>query len=169
MPSDANVKAAQAVVISRQRLQKGLYRDASNAPNRPFSLRDAERRYPGSKWPSIARIVKKLEAANSADYNDVIEPVIGRPRLFSEEEDEAIVCFIIWMQKSGVPASKAEIEDAANTIRSRRDPGAVPVGKMWYRRFRDDHPELDTSILKVKEAARFEYEEAGVEETKQWN
>ncbi|KAF4448245.1 hypothetical protein F53441_8331 [Fusarium austroafricanum] len=39
---------------------------------------------------------------------------------------------------------------------------------MWYRRFRDDHPELDTSILKAKEAARYEYEEAGVEETKQW-
>ncbi|RYC77641.1 hypothetical protein BFJ63_vAg19485, partial [Fusarium oxysporum f. sp. narcissi] len=39
---------------------------------------------------------------------------------------------------------------------------------MWYRRFRDDHPELDTSILKSKEAARYEYEEAGVEETKQW-
>ncbi|RKK90484.1 hypothetical protein BFJ68_g16437 [Fusarium oxysporum] len=39
---------------------------------------------------------------------------------------------------------------------------------MWYRRFRDDHPELDKSILKAKEAARMEYEEAGVEETKQW-
>jgi hypothetical protein len=39
---------------------------------------------------------------------------------------------------------------------------------MWYRRFRDDHPELDISILKSKEAACYKYEEAGVEEMKQW-
>uniref|UniRef100_A0A0D2XR81 HTH CENPB-type domain-containing protein n=1 Tax=Fusarium oxysporum (strain Fo5176) TaxID=660025 RepID=A0A0D2XR81_FUSOF len=39
---------------------------------------------------------------------------------------------------------------------------------MWYRRFCDNHPELDKSILKAKEAARVEYKEAGVEETKQW-
>ncbi|KAH7468018.1 hypothetical protein FOMA001_g15877 [Fusarium oxysporum f. sp. matthiolae] len=93
---------------------------------------------------------------------------MGRPRLLSDDEDEAIVSFVMWMQKSGLPASKSEIVDAVNTIRSRRDADAKPVGKMWYRRFRDDHPELDTSILKAKEAARYEYEEAGVEETKQW-
>ncbi|KAG6989181.1 hypothetical protein FocnCong_v021292 [Fusarium oxysporum f. sp. conglutinans] len=93
---------------------------------------------------------------------------MGRPRLLSDDEDEAIVSFVMWMQKSGLPASKGEIVDAVNTIRSRRDADAKPVGKMWYRRFRDDHPELDTSILKAKEAACYEYEEAGVEETKQW-
>ncbi|KAL9572163.1 hypothetical protein ACKAV7_003651 [Fusarium commune] len=93
---------------------------------------------------------------------------MGRPRLLSDNKDKAIVSFVMWMQKSGLPASKSEIMDAVNTIRSRRDADAKPVGKMWYRRFRDDHPELDTSILKAKEAARYEYEEAGVEETKQW-
>ncbi|RKL16968.1 hypothetical protein BFJ72_g15310 [Fusarium proliferatum] len=168
MPSIPNIKAAQAVVISRQRLQKGLSRDASNRPKKALSLRDAERRYPGSKRPSIARIIKQLEAANTLDYELVIQPNMGRPRLLSDDEDEAIVSFVMWMQKSGLPASKSEIVDAVNTIRSRRDANAKPVGKMWYRRFRDDHPELDTSILKAKEAARYEYEEAGVEETKQW-
>jgi hypothetical protein len=168
MPSDPNLKAAQAVVISRQRLQKGLSRDASNGSKKPLSLRDAEQRYPGSKKSSIARIIKKLEEANTIDFEQVCEPVMGRPRLLSDDEEEAIVSFIIWMQRSGLPASKHEIEDAANTIRSRRDPDTEPVGRMWYRRFRDDHPELDTSILKAKEAARFEYEEAGIEETKQW-
>ncbi|KAG7407488.1 hypothetical protein Forpe1208_v013118 [Fusarium oxysporum f. sp. rapae] len=168
MPSIPNIKAAQAVVISRQRLQKGLSRDASNGPKKALSLRDAERRYPGSKRPSIARIIKQLEAANTLDYELVIRPNMGRPRLLSDDEDEAIVSFVMWMQKSGLPASKSEIVDAVNTIRSRRDADAKPVGKMWYRRFRDDHPELDTSILKAKEAARYEYEEAGVEETKQW-
>ncbi|KAJ0135138.1 Inversin-A [Fusarium oxysporum f. sp. albedinis] len=168
MPLNANIRAAQAVVSSRQRLQKGLSRDASKLIKKPLSIRDAERQYKGANKSSIARIVKQLEAAKTADFSLVPEPNNGRPRLLSDAEEEAIVCFIIWMQKSGLPASKGEIEDAANTIRSRRDPHAQPVSRMWYRRFRDDHPELDTSILKSKEAARYEYEEAGVEETKQW-
>ncbi|RKK71295.1 hypothetical protein BFJ69_g11145 [Fusarium oxysporum] len=168
MPLDVNVRVAQAVVSSRQRLQKGLSRDAANVMKKPLSIRDAERQYKGSHKSSIARIIKKLEEAKTADFSLVPEPNKGRPRLLSDAEEEAIVYFIIWMQKSGLPASKCEIEDAANTIRSRRDAAAQPVSRMWYRRFRDDHPELDTSILKSKEAARYEYEEAGVEETKQW-
>ncbi|CEI63597.1 hypothetical protein FVEN_g6728 [Fusarium venenatum] len=149
MPLDPNLKAARPVVLSRQRLQKGLSRDASNGPKKAFTLRDAEQ-------------------ANTLDFEQVPEPNKGRPRLLSDDEEEAIVSSIIWMQKSGLPASKHEIEDAANIIRSRRDPDAVPVGRMWYRRFCDDHPELDRSILKSKEDARFKYNEAGVEETKQW-
>ncbi|PCD22282.1 hypothetical protein AU210_016072 [Fusarium oxysporum f. sp. radicis-cucumerinum] len=126
MPSDPNLKAARAVVLSRQRLQKGLSRDASNGLKKPLTLRDAECQYPGSKKSSIARIVKRLEEANTLDFEQVPEPNKGRPRLLSDDEEEAIVSFIIWMQKSGLPASKHEIEDAANTIRSRRDPDAVP-------------------------------------------
>ncbi|KAJ0129153.1 Zinc finger BED domain-containing protein DAYSLEEPER [Fusarium oxysporum f. sp. albedinis] len=38
MPSDPNLKAAQAVVISRQRLQKGLSRNASNGPKTALSV-----------------------------------------------------------------------------------------------------------------------------------
>jgi hypothetical protein len=72
------------------------------------------------------------------------------------------------MQRSGLPASKYKVEDIANMLRRRRDPEARPVSRMWYRRFCDDHPELDKSILKAKEAACVEYKEAGVEETKQW-
>ncbi|KAF4331878.1 hypothetical protein FBEOM_14340, partial [Fusarium beomiforme] len=168
MPLNPNIRAAQAVVSSRQRLQKSLSRDASNGPKKPLSIRDAERQYKGSNKSSIARIVKQLEDGKTADFSIVPKPNKGRPRLLSDDEEEAIVSFIIWIQKSGLPASKHEIEDAANTIRSRRDAAAKPVSRMWYRRFRDDHPELDTSILKSKEAARYEYEEAGVEETKQW-
>ncbi|KAJ0134777.1 glycine transporter YMC1 [Fusarium oxysporum f. sp. albedinis] len=55
-----------------------------------------------------------------------------------------------------------------NTIRSRRDTNAKPVRKIWYRRFRDNYPKLNTLILKAKEAARYEYKEAGIKETKQW-
>ncbi|KAG5755687.1 hypothetical protein H9Q69_001353 [Fusarium xylarioides] len=164
MHSAANLRAAQAVVSSRLRHQKGRSRDAA----RPLSLRQAEERFLGSKRASIARIVKKLEAANSLSAEDLPDDRGGRPRLLTEAEEEAIVAFVMWMQRSGLPASKYEVEDAANMLRRRRDPDAKPVSRMWYRRFCDDHPELDKSILKAKEASRVEYEEAGVEETKQW-
>ncbi|PCD21758.1 hypothetical protein AU210_015561 [Fusarium oxysporum f. sp. radicis-cucumerinum] len=168
MPLDANIRAAQAVVSSRQLLQKGLSRDAANVIRKPLLIRDAERQYKGSHKSSIARIVKKLKEAKTADFSLVPEPNKGRPRLLLDAEEEAIICFIIWMQKSGLPASKCEIKDAANIIRSRRDAAAQPVSRIWYRRFRDDYLELDISILKSKEAACYEYKEAGVEETKQW-
>ncbi|GKU16025.1 unnamed protein product [Fusarium langsethiae] len=59
--------AAQAVVSSRLRLQNGRSRDAA----RPLTLRQAEERFRGSKRATIARIVKKLEAANSISVEDL--------------------------------------------------------------------------------------------------
>ncbi|KAG8664402.1 uncharacterized protein FPOAC1_013740 [Fusarium poae] len=140
MPSQSNLRAAQAVVLSRQRLRRGLNRDAAGRRKKPLTLH----------------------------YEDVVDPKMGRPRQLTDEEEEAIVCYIIWMEKSGLPASKWEIEDAALTLRRRRDPDARPVSKMWYSRFRDDHPELAKSILKSREASRAEYEEGGVDDTKEW-
>jgi hypothetical protein len=148
MPSQSNLRAAQAVVLSRQRLRRGLNRDAAGRRKKPLTLRAAEARYAGSARASIGRIVKRLEAANTVDYEDVVDPKMGRPRQLTDEEEEAIVCYII--------------------LRRRRDPDARPVSKMWYSRFRDDHPELAKSILKSREASRAEYEEGGVDDTKEW-
>jgi hypothetical protein len=126
MPTDANLKAARAVVLSRQRLQKGLSRDAAGPPKKPLSFRDAEAQYPGSSRASIARIVKRLEAADTVDYDDVAEPKIGRPRMLTEAEEEAIVTYIMWMDKLGLPALKWEIEDAALTLMRCCDPEVRP-------------------------------------------
>jgi hypothetical protein len=98
MPSLPNLKAAQAVVSSRLRIKRGLARGAAK---KPLTLRDAEARYAGSARASIGRIVRKLEAANSLDYEDVVDPKMGRPRQLTDEEEEAIVNYIIWMDRSG--------------------------------------------------------------------
>ncbi|RKK90485.1 hypothetical protein BFJ68_g16438 [Fusarium oxysporum] len=95
MHSPANFKAAQAVVSSRLRFQRGLSRDASNGTKRPLSLREAEKRYAGSKHTTIGHIAKKLEVANTLDINEVPDPRIGRPRQLTAEEEEAIVAFVI--------------------------------------------------------------------------
>jgi hypothetical protein len=168
MPSQANLKAAQAVVLSRARHQKGLSRDASKVSKQPLSLRNAEARHHGSSRATIQRIVKKLEAANSSDLNDIAFKTAGRPRILTDEEEEAIVAFVMWMERSGLPACKGEVEDAANTLRLRRNPDAQPVSRMWYRRFRDDHPELDKSILKSLDKSREAWEVAGIDDVKEW-
>ncbi|KAM0245825.1 hypothetical protein ACHAP5_005144 [Fusarium lateritium] len=140
-PSSVNVKAAQAVITSRQRFQRGLTRDASSSTKQPLSLREAQARYPGSNRASIDRVIKRLEAANTLNYSEVTEARIGRPKQLTDEEEEGVVAFVIWRKRSGEPASKKEVEEAANTIRRRRDPDAKPVGRMWYSRFRDAHRE----------------------------
>ncbi|OBS15817.1 hypothetical protein FPOA_13410 [Fusarium poae] len=164
----ANLKAAQAVVLSRARHQKGLSRDASKVSKQPLSLRNAEARHHGSSRATIQRIVKKLEAANSSDLNDIAFKTAGRPRILTDEEEEAIVAFVMWMERSGLPACKGEVEDAANTLRLRRNPDAQPVSRIWYRRFRDDHPELDKSILKSLDKSREAWEVAGIDDVKEW-
>lgn len=168
MPSAANLKAAQEVVHSRARAKRGLFRDASGGIKPPLSLRNAVMNNKGASRATVARIVKQLEAANATDFNELPSPAIGRPRILTEEEDEAIVAFIIWMERSGRPASKGEIEDAANTLRLRRDPEAKPVSRMWYPRFREDHPELEKAFLKAAEKSRESWEAGSLADLKEW-
>jgi hypothetical protein len=90
----ANLEAAQAVVSLSVRFKRGLSRHASKR-NRPLSLREAEDRYPGSKRATIGRVVQKLEAANIINISEVPGARIGHPWLLADEEDEAIVDFVI--------------------------------------------------------------------------
>ncbi|OBS17414.1 hypothetical protein FPOA_12063 [Fusarium poae] len=168
MTSQVNLLAGQAVVRSRVRHRRGLISSATGALQQPLSVREAAKRYRGSNRGSISRVIKRLEAANTLDASELVDGIVGRPRLLTDEEEEAIVSFVIWMDRSGLPAAKYEIEDAANTLRRRRDPEAEPLSKMWYSRFQDNHPELQKSILKAREVSRAEYEAAGIEETKEW-
>lgn len=161
MPSNASLKAAREVVQSRARYARGLHRSASIATTQPLSLRAAATRHPGSSRTAIQRFVKVLETGNTPRQ-------VGRPRLLTDEEEEAIVAFVIWMERSGFPASKPEIEDAATTLLQRRNPDARPVSKMWYTRFRGDHPELEQAFLKATEQSRESWEAGGLHDLKQW-
>ncbi|KAJ4073619.1 hypothetical protein NW761_014215 [Fusarium oxysporum] len=94
MHSSANLRAAQAIVSTRQRLLRGRIRDAAREATQPLTLRQAEERFPGSKRATIARIMKKLEAANSLNPEDLPDDRGGRPRLLTDDEEEAIVAFV---------------------------------------------------------------------------
>lgn len=93
---------------------------------------------------------------------------MGRPRLLTDDEDEAIVAFVLWLQRTGLPASKFEVVDAANTLRSRRDPNAQPVSRSWYSRFLKDHPQLQKARLRPVEASRRGFEESEMQETQEF-
>ncbi|KIL95615.1 hypothetical protein FAVG1_00352 [Fusarium avenaceum] len=127
-PSSANIKAAQAVIASRQLFPKSLTRGTSST-KQPLSLREAAARYPGATRASIDRIVKRLEAANTLNYSEVTEVRRGPPRLLTDDDEEGVVAFVIWRKRSGEPASKKEVEEAANTIRRHRDPHAKPTSQ----------------------------------------
>ncbi|EXA35661.1 hypothetical protein FOQG_13222 [Fusarium oxysporum f. sp. raphani 54005] len=106
MLSAANLKAAQQVVYSRALAQRGRSRDASSGIKAPLSVRAAVKNNAGSNKSSVARIIKLLEAANVPDAAAVAFPTMGRPRMLTDEENEAIMAFVIWREGAGLPACK---------------------------------------------------------------
>ncbi|KAG7408735.1 hypothetical protein Forpe1208_v012163 [Fusarium oxysporum f. sp. rapae] len=155
--------ADQAIVVvgDKQTRSRSMDEALSRAMN-DGNLRAQQLRVnPPTFNTSIQRIVRRLETGFTP-------PQVGRPRVLTDEEEEAIVAFVIWMERSGFPASKPEIEDAATTLRQRRNPDADPVSKMWYSRFRDDHPELEQAFLKAAEQSRESWEAGGLHDLQQW-
>jgi hypothetical protein len=160
MSAANNLKAAREVIASRARFANRPHRVAAGV-TKPISVRAATAKHKASSSSAVDRLIKKLENPDS------VRPP-GRPRLLTSEEEDAIVAFVTWMEKAGFPASKAEIEDAANTLRRRRDPEAKAVGKSWYATFREDHPELQKTFLKAVDKSRESWEAGGITDLKEW-
>ncbi|RKK24195.1 hypothetical protein BFJ68_g16573 [Fusarium oxysporum] len=142
-----SVRAAREVIRSRANFANRPQRASSAGIRKPLSIRAATTKYRAYSSSAVDRLVKQLE-------NPDFMRSAGRPRSLTDEEEEAVAAFVIWMEKSGSPASKPEIEDAANTLRRRRDPEAKPVGHYWYSRFCKDHPELQKTFFKAVEKSR---------------
>ncbi|RYP71471.1 hypothetical protein DL769_004696 [Monosporascus sp. CRB-8-3] len=121
--AEANLKAAIEVIRPRASFANKPQRTAASHITKPISVRAATAKYNISSPAAVDRLVKKLQNPDPRPR--------GRPRALTDEEDEAIVAFIIWMERSGSPASKPEIEDTANIPRLGRDQDAKPVNKMW--------------------------------------
>ncbi|KAM4058577.1 DDE superfamily endonuclease [Hirsutella rhossiliensis] len=126
--STAASRAAKLVIESRDVIKQGRRRETQGAPPKPVSK-------------AIQRHLGRFRQH-------------GRPRLLSDDEDDAIAAFVIRLQRSGFSASKAQVEAAAQTLRQRRDPDAPPFAKDWYRRWLQDHPELRVTYIKAVEKSR---------------
>ncbi|KJZ69405.1 hypothetical protein HIM_11201 [Hirsutella minnesotensis 3608] len=142
------LKAAQAYLGYRDAAQRP--RRASTTPMKPFTLRAAAEKYRVSP-ATLHRAVKRLSSGEPLGH-------AGRPPLFSSDEDEAIVAYVVWMQQGGFPATKSQVEAAAMTLRLRRDPDARPLSKNWYPRWIEAHPYLRKTTIKAVERNRKSFE-----------
>ncbi|KJZ68115.1 hypothetical protein HIM_12493 [Hirsutella minnesotensis 3608] len=145
-------KAARAVLLYRDAAH--WPRRATATPTRPVSIRAAAKRYDVSP-ATVQRAVRQLASAAPP-------PVTGRPPLFSSDEDEAIVAYVIWMQQGGFPATKSQVEAAAMTLRRRRDPDAPMLSKAWYPRWIEAHSYLRKTTVKAIERDRKSFESTDI-------
>lgn len=130
------VQAARHILMARNRPQR-------SARDKPLSLRAAATAF-GTSKSDVQRHLKALDRSGRPAFSD--RPV-GRPRNLDDSEDRALVAYIMWLERCGFPATRTQVEEAANLLRQSRTPPAGPVGEGWYPRFVRDHPELQKKSL----------------------
>ncbi|KAM4067406.1 DDE superfamily endonuclease [Hirsutella rhossiliensis] len=145
-------RAARLIIESHDAFVEGRRRKTRGAPPKPVSVRQAARIF---NVPS-ATVQKAVQRYRGGVAR------IGRPRLLSNEEDSALAAYVCWLQKSGFPASKQQVEAAALELLRRRNPNCQPPSKHWYRRWLDDHPELRVTYIKAVERSRKSFEAGDV-------
>ncbi|KJZ68483.1 hypothetical protein HIM_10909 [Hirsutella minnesotensis 3608] len=146
------IRAAGVVIAARKTAQRP--RRATTTPTKPISIRAAAAMY-GISPAAVQRAIARLSTPETPR-------VIGRPPIFSDDEDEAIAAYIVWMQQGGFPATKLQVEAAAMTLRWRRDPNAPALSRMWYRRWIEARPFLRKTTVKVVERDRKSFESADI-------
>ncbi|KAJ3453340.1 hypothetical protein MRS44_017587 [Fusarium solani] len=90
---------------------------------------------------------------------------MGRPPLITREEEAALVAHVVWLERSGFPAERAQVEEAAREFRLSRGFPDSPFNKNWYAQFRSRHQELTTSYIKAVDKARKSYENNDIQNT----
>lgn len=140
-------KAAAAVLADRNRPPR---------VRKAYSVRSAAAHFNASP-ASVQRAISSLQRP------DPIPRWPGRPRSLTNEEDEALVAYVMWLQRGGFPATKGQLVAAANDLRRRRDPEIADLGKNWYSQWLLDHPEVQKSYIKAVEKARKSFEASNVE------
>lgn len=98
----------------------------------------------GTSKSDVQRHLKALEKLGRLAFSD--RPV-GRPRNLDDSEDRALAAYVVWLERCGFPATRIQVEEAANPLLQSRTSPAGPVGQGWYPRFVKDHPELQKKGL----------------------
>lgn len=104
-------KAAAAVLADRDRPPR---------LRKAYSVRSAAAHFNASP-AAVQRAISSLQRP------DPIPRWPGRPWSLTNEEDEALVAYVMWLQRGGFPATKSQLVAAANDLRRRRDPAIASV------------------------------------------
>jgi hypothetical protein len=82
---------------------------------------------------------------------------IPNSRKLSDQEEDAIVQFILNLDSRGFPSRLRFVEEMANSLLANRD--APPIGKRWAYNFVKRQPELKTRIFRRYNHQRAKYED----------
>lgn len=133
-------------------------RNAGKGGIQPGSIRDVAGKLKITTWEARQHI-KDLSSLS-------IPKKRGRPRLISAEEEAGLVAYVVWLKRSGFPAEKSQVEEAARELRLSRGLSDDLPGKGWHPRFRQRHEELKKSKVKPVEKARKSFENHDIEDVK---
>ncbi|XP_044715243.1 uncharacterized protein HRG_11220 [Hirsutella rhossiliensis] len=145
-------KAAMLVITSRDDLTYGRRRQTRSSSAKPVSIRQAAAIFNVPSSTVQKAVQRALGRRSSA----------GRPRLLSDDEDDAVAAYVTWLQRSGFPATRQQVQAVALTLLQRRDPNARAPGRHWYNAWIDAHPELRVTTIKAVERARKTFEASDV-------
>jgi hypothetical protein len=83
----------------------------------------------------------------------------GRPNYLTPYEDNTLVAYVLYMQRSSVPASREQIMRLAGQLAARRDPSIQPPSPSWYRDWIASHPYVTVAACKNVDKARKAFED----------
>lgn len=96
----------------------------------------------------------------------------GRPRLLTDKEEDGLIAYIVWYEKSGLPLEKWQIQEAIMTIRARRGSGDLPSARSvscdFIPRFLKRHPELTKSYINALDRSRLTFESTNTTHIAEW-
>ena len=72
--------------------------------------------------------VQRILATSSSSY--VPPGPRGRPATLTHSEEAAVAAYVMWMEKSGFPAEKSQVEEAALSFLTARNIPNAKIGKM---------------------------------------
>lgn len=139
-------KAVRSARDNAKRFTRSTRKAASTTKTKPGSYRDIAKKEKVSVGTAHRAATVKSPAKR------------GRPPLVTAEEEAGLVAYVIWLERSGFPAERAQVEEAAREFRLSMAFPNSPFNKNWYSQFRKRHLELKTSYTKALEKARKPYE-----------
>ncbi|KAJ3455747.1 hypothetical protein MRS44_017229 [Fusarium solani] len=151
-------KAIAAAHSNASRFTRTARGITKSTPHRTGSLRDI-----ASKASCSKSLVGKVLSSSSSPLETRQR---GRPPTLTPVEEAGLVSYIVWLERSGFPADKRQVEEAAREIRARRGLDNVDFSKHWYRRFRERHLELKKSFIKAVDKSRKSFEASDIEDVK---
>ncbi|KAL6364124.1 hypothetical protein LRP88_02040 [Fusarium phalaenopsidis] len=152
----ANLRIQNAVNAAKnneRRFTRATRNTTNNGTRQPGSYRDTAEKL-GVTKAAVEKAMRPKPAAKR-----------GRPPLITPEEEAGLVAYVVWLERSGFPAERSQVEEAAREFRLSRGFPDSPFNKNWYSQFRGRHQELKTSHIKAVDKARKSYENNDIQNT----